>query len=130
MRRRLHILLLILVTLSVAIAPLRGAWALPDAGTANTGSHCAGMQHDMQQMNHDADPSGKTGSQPHKCKSDCNGSCCDQGCTTCLHATAAIPASVIMLRDSPAHTHSLPLADNFPERHLKPPLRPPLALHS
>ncbi len=127
MRRRLHTLLLILVTLSVALAPLRGAWALPDdAGTTATESHCA----DMQQMNHDADPSGKTDSQPHKCKSGCNGSCCDQGCTACLHATAAIPVSVIILRDSPAPTHSLPLAGSFPERHLKPPLRPPLALHS
>lgn len=130
MHRCLHTLLLILITFSVAIAPLRGAWALPDASTANTGSHCAGMQHDMQQMNHHADQRGKTDSQPHKCKSGCNGSCCDQGCTACLHATTAIPANVIILRDSPAHMRGLPLASNFPERHLKPPLRPPLAIHS
>ena len=130
MHRRLHKLLLILVTLSVAFAPLRGAWALPDTGTPDTESHCAGMQHDMQQMNYGADQSGKTDSQPRKCKSGCNGSCCDQGCSACLHATAAISASVIVLRDTLDHSHTLLPADNFPERHLKPPLRPPLAIHS
>ena len=130
MRRRLHTLLLILVTLSVALAPLRGAWAQPDTGTPDTDSHCAGMQHDMQQMNHDYDPGGKTDSRPHKCKSGCNGSCCDQDCTACLHATVALPVSMLMLRDSPVHTHYLPPLDNFPVRHLKPPLRPPLELHS
>lgn len=131
MRRRLHTLLLVLVTLSVALAPLRGAWALPDdAGTTDTESHCAGMQHDMQQMNHHADQRGNTDSQPHKCKPGCNGSCCDQGCTACLHGTAAISASLIVLRDSLIHMHGLLLADSVPERHLKPPLRPPLALLS
>jgi len=125
MRRRLHKLLLILVTLSVAFAPLRGAWALPDAGTADTESHCA----DMQQMNHDADPGGKSDSEPHKCKSGCNGSCCKQGCGICLHhANAVIPASLIVLCDTPVPEHGQTVADTFPERHLKPPLRPPLAL--
>ena len=127
MRRHLHKLLLILVTLSVAFAPLRVAWALPDAGTSDSESHCAGMQHDMQQMDH-ADHGGRTDSNPHKCKSGCDGSCCDKTCSACLHATAAIPASLIVLRDTPVLEHDLPVALTFPERHLKPPLRPPLAL--
>jgi hypothetical protein len=129
MRRCLHKLLLILVTLSVAFAPLSGARALPDAGTtADTESHCAGMQHDMQQMDHDADHGSRTDNDAHKCKSGCNGSCCDKSCSTCLHAAVAIPASLIVLRHTPVHEHGLPVAETFPERHLKPPLRPPLAL--
>ena len=129
MRRRLHKLLLILVTLSVACAPLRGAWAMPEAATPDTESHCAGMQHDMQQMDHDVDPGDNTDKPSHKCKSGCNGSCCDQGCDACLHATAAIPASAIVLHDIPVHECGLPVANGFTDRHLKPPLRPPLALH-
>ena len=130
MHSRLHKLILIMVTLSVAFSPLRGAWALPDAGPPDTGSHCAGMQHDMQQMNHGTDPGGDPDSQPHKCKSGRNGSCCDKHCSACLHTAAAIPASTIVLRDSPELEHGLPLSHNFPQRHLKPPLRPPLAIHS
>jgi hypothetical protein len=128
MRRRLHKLLLILVTLSVAFAPLRGVWALPEAGTADTESHCAGMQHDLQQMDHDADPGGKTDNNADNCKPGCNGACCDKSCSACLHATTAIPTSLIVLRDTPVHEQGLPVADSFPQRHLKPPLRPPLAL--
>jgi len=128
MHHRLHKLLLVLITLSVALAPLRGAWALPEAGTASTESHCAGMQHDMQQMQHHADHDG-TDSEPHVCKAGCNGSCCKQGCSICLHlTTAAIPASLVILRNITVYEQHQTGADGFPERHLKPPLRPPLAL--
>jgi len=127
--RRLYKPLLVLITLAVACAPLRGAWALPDAGTAGTEAHCAGMQHDMQQMKHHADPGGKTDSKHQPCGSGCDGSCCQLGCNACLHAMAALPASLVGLRDiPPAHEHGQTVADKFPERHLKPPLRPPLAL--
>jgi hypothetical protein len=126
MHRRLHNLLLILVALSVAIAPLRGAWALPEATAADAPSHCTGMQHDMQQVNHHTDPGDKTDSKPQQCKPGCKGSCCDQNCSTCLHATAAVAASPVVLRDTPAHEHALPAADRVIKRYLKPPLRPPL----
>jgi hypothetical protein len=130
MYRGLHKLLLILVTLSVALAPLRGAWALPEAASPDTESHCAGMQHDMQQMDHDAGHGDKAGNNSHKCKAGCNGSCCDKSCSACLHATAAIPGSVIVLRAAPDHEQGLPVACNFPERHPDPPLHPPTAIHS
>jgi hypothetical protein len=130
MHRRLHKLLLLLVTLSVAFAPLRAAWALPEATTPDIESHCAGMQHDMQQMDHGTSHDGNTHNNSHKCKSGCNGSCCDKSCSACLHATAAIPASVIVLRATPDHEHDLPVAHNFSDRHLKPPLHPPLARHN
>jgi hypothetical protein len=130
MHRRLHNLLLVLVTLSVALAPMRGAWALPEAATPDTESHCAGMQHDMQQMDHGTGHVGNTGNNSHKCKSGCNGSCCDKSCSVCLHATVAIPASVIVLRAAPEHEHSLPVACNFADRHPDPPLHPPTVIHS
>ncbi len=130
MYRGLHKLLLILIALSVALAPLRGALALPQVATPDSESHCAGMQHDMQQMDHDAGHGDNTGNDPHKCKSGCNGSCCDKGCNVCVHAKAAIPACVILLRAAPGHRHGLPVAGNFPERHPDPPLHPPIALHS
>lgn len=127
MRRRLHKLLLVLVTLSVAFAPLRGAWALQDSGTPDTESHCAGMQQDMQQMHHHPGPDGMSDSKSHNCRSGCSGSCCGHGCSACLHATAVIPVSLVILRDTSDHEHGLAASDSFPERHLKPPLRPPLA---
>jgi hypothetical protein len=130
MHRRLHTLLLILVTLSVALAPLRGAGALPEVATPGTGSHCAGMQHDMQQMDHDASHGDNTGNNSHKCKAGCNGSCCDKSCSVCMHATAAIPAGVIVLHATPDHEHGLPVADNYPDRHPDPPLHPPITIHS
>ena len=129
MRHRLHKLLLILVALSVTFAPLRGAWALPNTGPADSESHCAGMQHDMQQMKQHANAGDTSESKDQKCKSGCNGSCCKQGCNACLHVTAMIPASLVVLHDTPAHEPDFHLSDSFPERHLKPPLRPPLALH-
>jgi len=135
MHRHLHNLLLLLVTLSLALAPLRGAWALPEAVTPDPGSHCTGMQHDMQQTGQHAGHGGNTGgdtdSTPHNCKFGCNGSCCDQDCATCLHhGTAAIPANLFLLHDAPVQLCGPAAADNFPQRHLKPPLRPPLTFHS
>jgi hypothetical protein len=127
MHRRLHTLLLILVTLCVALTPLRSAWALPETAAPDTASHCADMQHDMQQMDHDAGHGGKSGGNTHDCKFGCNGSCCDKSCSACLHAPVAIPACLIVLRDKPDHEHRSAIIDAFPDLHPKPPLRPPLA---
>jgi hypothetical protein len=130
MYRGLHKLLLVMVALSVALAPLRGALALPEPATPDTGSHCAGMQHDMQQMDHDTGHGSDTGNNSHNCKSGCNGACCDKSCSSCWHASAAIPASVILLHAAPDQERGLPAACNFTDRHLAPPLHPPTALHS
>jgi hypothetical protein len=127
MRYRLHKLLLLLVMLSVALSPLRGVWALPEVAMDDTEPHCAGMQHDTQQMNHHDMHGGKTDNKPHQCQSGCNGSCCKQGCNSCLHlAAAAIAPGPIVLHETPGQETAWPAANNFPERHLKPPLRPPL----
>ena len=131
MLRRLHKHLLLLITLAVAIAPLRGVWALPDAGITDSASHCTGMQHTLQPMAQHAGHGSKAVGTPHKCKSGCNGACCDQNCSVCLHHTmAAIPTGVLVLRDTPVHAYRMSAADTFPERPPTPPLRPPLACHS
>jgi hypothetical protein len=130
MHRRLRTLLLILVTLSVALTPLRGVWALQEATTPDTNSHCAGMQHDMQQTDHHARHGGKPDDKAHDCKFGCNDSCCDKSCSACLHASAAIPACLIVLRDKPDQKHRPAVTGAFPDRYLKPPLRPPLAFPS
>ena len=81
---RLQKLLLVLITLALAIAPLRGAWALPDIPAVDNESHCAQMQHaipdivSMVSMSHDNDAGAPD------CKQDCNGSCCDDTCSTCV----------------------------------------------
>jgi len=126
MHGRLHNILLILITLSVAFAPLRGAWALPDMGTSDPGAHCAGMQ----QMDDNAQPDGDTSAKPHKCKSGCKGSCCQLGCTVCLNtATPAIPSGINVLQCTTTHTAAISASDSYPERPSTPPLRPPHTLH-
>lgn len=129
MHRRPHRLLLLLLTLSVALAPLRVSWALPLEDAADAASHCTGMQHNMQHRQHHADPGDGTDSKPHRCKTGCNGACCNQGCASCLqHATSAIPASNIVLHEAPVDVPDPAVADRFPDRHPKPPLRPPRTL--
>jgi hypothetical protein len=128
MHTRLHRCLLILVTLAVAAGPLRGAWALPDTDATGTKSHCAGMQHDMQPAARHAGHDREQDSAGNRCNSGCDGSCCDQDCTTCLHATAALPATLITLQHEPARTIAVRFMESFPERPPTPPLRPPLAL--
>jgi hypothetical protein len=131
MCRHLHTFLLILAMLGVAVAPLRGAWASPDAGTPDTVSHCAGMQHAMQRMHQHAGHDSIAIGKPHKCKSGCNGTCCDRNCAVCLHpATTAISAGVPILRAAPASIYGMSASGSFPERPPTPPLRPPLACHS
>lgn len=127
----LHKLLLILVTLAVAFAPLRGTLALPVAAAPAAEDHCAGMQHDPSQLQQLAQQDGQADGGHHDCQSGCNGSCCDQDCSTCLHhATVGLPASVFALRDAPARSYAVPVADSFPERPPTPLLRPPLLSRS
>ncbi|MGD2136615.1 MAG: hypothetical protein PVF08_00050 [Gammaproteobacteria bacterium] len=126
MRRGLNKFLLILVTLAVANAPLSGARALPDAGTPDPASHCSGMQHAAQPMNQHTGHAGITDNGVHKCKTGCNGGCCNQDCSVCLHnITAAMPAGAVVVRDTPVYTYGMPADDTFPERPPTPPLRPP-----
>jgi hypothetical protein len=119
-------LLLILLSLALAVSPLRGAWALSMIATADSTSHCAQMQQDM---NHAAPVMGmndRNTDSGHPCNDDCNGNCCDGACTTftpALSYTAFVtPGTYTLFLNNLS-------SDAFPERTVIPPLRPPALLH-
>jgi len=137
MRRRTHKLFLILLTLALAVAPLRGAWGAADLSpaTASEGSttHCEQMQHGnpadaaMTGM-HAGHDSATTDSAP--CSRDCGGSCCDGACNACVHATPAIPGTITVLSGTTAGTPTSTPSQLYPERPAIPLLQPPASSHS
>jgi len=122
-------LLLILLSLALAVAPLRGAWALPMTATADSAPHCAQMPHDM---NHAGPVMGmhdrNTGS-GHPCNNGCNGRCCDGACTACTPATPALAYAAVVIPGAYRFFLNNLSPDTFPERTVIPPLRPPAPLH-
>jgi hypothetical protein len=119
MGKQTHKLLLLLLTLALAIAPLRGAWAIADIPVSETESHCA--QLDMQLQHTD------TGS-THDCKQGCDGACCDDNCNSCVHASSGISNSLTLTTAKTAATHDTTLPESFSIRTVIPLLRPPAAL--
>ena len=121
----MHNLLLLIVTLALATAPLRGAWAIPDIPATGTESHCAEMQQamaDMQQPAAGADHS------DHDCKQGCDGACCDASCSACAAGTSALSSTTAVMPDitgSPQH-RIIPV--NFYQRTVIPLLQPPASL--
>jgi hypothetical protein len=122
-------LLLLLIALALAVAPLRGALALPSPASAGDDSHCAGMQHAMAHdnagpvMHHEGD----TGTPDRHCQAGCNGDCCDSACNHC-----APSAPTTALSGEPpltGHANDLPpgfnLNTRYTDRAIIPPLRPP-----
>ena len=47
---RMKQFLLVLITVALAAAPLRGSFAMPEPAAADEAGHCAHMQDDMQGM--------------------------------------------------------------------------------
>ena len=129
MSKRTHKLLMVLLSLALTVSPLRGAWALPMTATADSESHCAQMQQDM---NH-ADPvmgmNDRDTDTGHPCNDDCNGSCCDDACTTCTPATPALSYTALVTPGTYKVLLNNITSDAFPERTVIPPLRPPAPLH-
>jgi len=122
---RLQKLLLVLITLALASAPLRGAWALPDIPAADSESHCDQMQHAMQDIGSMASMQHNNDAGAPDCKQDCNGSCCDDTCSTCVHGSNAILSSQTVtpgITDIPKST-LFPVT--FTGRTVSPLLRPP-----
>jgi hypothetical protein len=119
----MHKLILILVALALAAAPLRGTLALPAPATDDEESHCASMQHTaaMPGMHH-PDDTAKDG-QP--CKAGCTGDCCDNACNSCVH-----PATALLDGDLTTASPDLPplkitLSIHYSDRTVIPLLRPP-----
>lgn len=123
MSQRMHRLILILVALALATAPLRGTLALPAPASTGEESHCASMQHaaSMPGMHH-PDNTSEDG-QP--CKAGCTGDCCDNACNSCVHpATALLDGDLTTA--SPDHPpQKITLSIHYSDRTVIPLLRPP-----
>jgi hypothetical protein len=133
MRHRTHRLLLILLTLALAVAPLRGAWAAADISpvTASDGSaHCAQMQHGTPEQADTQTARDTIIKDSGPCTHDCDGSCCDGACNACVHVTPAIPDNTILLSGSTAGTPGTTPPQLFPERPAIPLLHPPASSRS
>lgn len=128
MHTRPHKWFLVMIALALAVAPLRGAWAISIPATAESAAPChqmdmpaAGTAADSQQQ----DSATETG---HTCEQGCNGACCDAACNACVHVASALSDTVIItpeLHDTPRDTM---FRVSFPKRAVIPPLRPPASL--
>jgi hypothetical protein len=124
MYTRLDKLLLLMVALALAVAPLRGALAFPaEAVDEKMSSHCASMQHgDAVTPMHHPDDSADSGK---SCPDGCSGDCCGMACSSCAPPVSALldgnaPAAAIQHPPMPAAT---PI--RFTDHTIHPLLRPP-----
>ncbi|MGB5471948.1 MAG: hypothetical protein WBQ78_00545 [Gammaproteobacteria bacterium] len=126
---RMKQFLLILVTVALAAAPLRGSFAMPEPAAADEAGHCAHMQDAMQGMDHAAGMHDSNGDAPaHDCSRGCTGDCCDGACGTCVHASIALPAATATRAHHYSSILSVPGTHHFTGRALLPPFRPPITL--
>lgn len=128
MHTRPHKWFLILLALALAVAPLRGAWAISIPVATESTAPCHQMDMpaadtlaDMQQQ----DSATETG---HSCEQDCTGACCDAACNACVHATSALSDTVIISLELHATPRDTMFRAAFPKRTVIPPLRPPASL--
>jgi hypothetical protein len=131
MSNHTHKLLIILLSLALAVSPLRVAWGLSMTTTADVDSHCAQMQQDKNAADSVMAMDDRNTGSGNPCNEDCNGTCCDGACTSCTPAAPAVSNSALV---TPGGYRILlnnnMLSDVFPERTVIPPLRPPAPLHS
>jgi hypothetical protein len=128
MHTRPHKWFLILLALALAVAPLRGAWAISIPAATESTPPChqmdmpaAGTPSDMQQQDNATETS-------HSCEQDCTGACCDAACNACVHAASALSDSVIFMPELHATPRDTMFRASFPKRTVIPPLRPPASL--
>ncbi|MDB4409273.1 hypothetical protein N9235_00455 [Gammaproteobacteria bacterium] len=119
MLKRLQKFLLILLTVSLAAAPLRSSWATPDIPATTPESHCAQLAlQDTQSNNTDT----------KKCETGCDGSCCEGSCSSCIPASSAISAGLSLLPPVKTTSHQRISRVEFSGRSVIPLLRPPATL--
>ena len=124
MHTRLDKLVLLMVALALAVAPLRGTLAAPaEAVDEEMSSHCASMQHgdDLTQMHHTDDSAASDKS----CPDGCNGDCCGIACSSCAPPVSALldgnaPEAAIPHPPAPAAT-PIPFTDHTIHTLLGPP---------
>ena len=115
-------LVLILVTLALVIAPLRGALALPVMTVADEPTHCQQMQDGMQAVAVD--------NQDHQCDQGCDGDCCDGACKACAHGSIAVSSPIAVTPDNHKSYLNSHISYGISGRTVHPPFRPPISLQS
>ena len=118
MNRRSHNLLLVMLVLALAVAPLRGALALSTQSDMDSDVHCAGMQQDMH-----ATPALAAGDQG--CKQECDCNCCDSACGICAAGGTALTGTETAAGGFAGAIPAAIVSSTFPVRNLSPPFRPP-----
>jgi len=122
-------LLLILVTVALVAAPLRGSFALPVPAAADEAEDCAHLQDGMQGMVHATDRHEAGAGQPDPgCDPGCAGDCCGGKCGTCAHASIALPGATLAIAGRYSRFHSVPVLQHCAGRTVHPPFRPPIIL--
>lgn len=130
MNTRLRTVLLLVITLALAFAPLRGALAMAAASTADSDSHCAEMMHSMPSSDNTSAPQQtvKLDSMTEDCCNQCDGSCADSNCADCVNTTIAISNTASVHPGSLNTPPTLPLLVTFPPGNFAPPFRPPVSI--
>ena len=121
-------ILLVIVASALALAPLRGALALPVVAADADTSHCMQMQHGMHSPDRlagmqvpVADNSG------HDCQG-CGGDCCDGACNDCAHGSVALSSVIAVTPGIPASPPELSVSYGVSGRTVHPLFRPPISL--
>lgn len=125
MTTRLRTLLVLITTLALAFAPLRGALAIPALSATDSDSHCAEMMQDMTTADSAATRQ-QPGNQDNTAEDCCHQ--CDGSCVDCVHSTAAISNTVFLHPDSHNTAQTSPLLVRFPHGNFSPPYRPPVSI--
>ena len=135
MTNHLRKLLLLIITLALAFAPLRGALAQPATASSDTEPHCAGMMHSLpaadsstQQSNAATSRLSGQRNQAEDCCQQCDGSCADSNCTDCVHSSIAIANSIAINPELHNTAPASPLLVSCPPGNFSPPYRPPVSI--
>ena len=120
MSRRNRKLVLLLVTLALAIAPLRAA--LPVMAVAVEPDHCEQMQEGMQDVT--------VNNQDHSCDQGCGGDCCGGACNACAHSLIALSGPIPVTLDNHESLLNSRVTYGVSDRTVHPPFRPPISLQS
>ncbi len=129
MSKRTHKLMMILLSLALAVSPLRATWALSMTATVDTDAHCAQMQEDKNAADSVMAKDDRNTGYGHPCNNDLDGASFDGACTSCAHATPALSYSAFVTPDNYVLYLNNISSDAFPKRTVIPPLRPPAPLH-
>ena len=129
MTTRLRTLLLLIITLALAFAPLRGALALPAVASTDTESHCTEMMHSMPAADSNTQQQATTPDNPAEdCCHQCDGTCADSNCADCVHSSIAIANSIAINPERHNTAQTSPLLVRFPHSNFSPPYRPPVSI--